>query len=383
MYKFTLKGNIYEVICKILTLHILTKIMETVIVISDFPMLKFNNRIFSFYCSMCYSCFKPNSVILHFKRYHTNLDISVLKDKNFNVIHEELSYKSQELGNVNNLNGHFPIKPLEGFPIFKCLKCTIGNCQFFVKETSLNRLKIMKKHIKMDHPNYVFHENVFIECFCQSLSKGGGKKKFVQVSSLENESKEDEEIRPSKLNISTQTVLNISTIYDEIGFHYSDSNLNVLYDISCDNFENKHNSLFDSSLNIKEGFKKCVYQSITYLKNEGIIIKKLIGTTSVISDSIYNKNSKMLKIVERETLEKYIAYFIRFLYFLLRIKLYNLELLRESGLEISNEQYDLICKLKINEYYIFDVDDIITILNEKYLKINGKHIFFDNSEKTL
>ncbi len=174
--------------------------MESIAVNNDFPLLKFHRRIFSFYCNDCKSCLKPVSIIIHFKNTHPEMDLSILKNMNFNDLLDELTFQSQELGFLNYSFEPSPIKPLYDFPVFKCYKCSISNCEFLVRESSPNLLKIMKNHLKSYHPDFSYNENLFIMCYCQSLSKGGGKKKFIHVLSPSESRMDEEELKPSMLD---------------------------------------------------------------------------------------------------------------------------------------------------------------------------------------
>lgn len=234
------------------------KKMESITVINDFPMLKFHCRILSFYCSDCESCFKPPSVMNHFKNNHSDMDFTILRNMNFNNLLIEFTKQSHDLGFDKYTNDPFPIRKLEGFSVFKCLKCSISNCEFLVKESSPNLMKILRKDIKTDHANVSFCEDLFILSNCQSLSKGGGKKKFIEVSIEENESNDEETLRPSILDTSPPVSNYIHTIYDDIGFIYEKKNLNFLYELSCESLLDHHSQIHRRQETVENFFKEVV-----------------------------------------------------------------------------------------------------------------------------
>lgn len=71
-------------------------------------------------------------------------------------------------------------------------------------------------------------------------------------------------------------------------------------------------------------------------------MKKLISTSSYISDSIYNPNEKLLSLVEESTLINFTNYFKRFILFLLRIKYLNENKKNIIKNDFSNYQISII-----------------------------------------
>lgn len=355
----------------------MSSIHETVVVLNEVPFLQFQRRAFSFFCSYCKTCFQPVSIVSHFKKFHHEIDLSFLKKINFMDLYEKLIKESEDQGfKKEELKGPFPIKALEGFPINQCIKCSIQDCNFMANLSAKNISKIMVQHIKESHPDLSFSKDLFYECYGQALSKKGRGNKLFHVLFTENEYDDEENISPSKLDTLYPTVIKIRSIYEEIGFIFDNRDKEFHYELSSEKYNEKHVSVFEKLELIKKKLKKSVNRSIEYLKEEGVILKKIIGTTTLIGDTVFNRNNKLLRVVERETLEKYTNYFLRFLYFLIRIPLYDYGYIESRIIDLSYEQYFFIKNLKINMKSIFSAndlnEDIITILKEKYLESNGK-----------
>lgn len=370
-----------------------TAVFESEFPLSDFvvpivqlPCIGFHKKLRRFFCIPCKSVLSSSGIRGHLKKCHDGNGccfISMLPS----ISELASTYPSDDVSGVFNgqLCDYIP-----GFDVFSGFRCTIGSCISCFYDVSRSSAR---NHVKKIHSKE-FNRSYFRKAFVQCLGKKNGDILFevhyrnfdvglslpmIQSRSLEeipddysSSQSQSPSQSPSSSSLSKYLPSRIdsyeipysqyeSSFFDEIGFIDMTSLIPRYTKITHEAID--LNS-YDPSRSINEMILK---RSYSLLKEKSITIKMIIGTSSSVYDSIHNPNYKLLRVVEKETLDKYIKVFNRFILFIENVKMLNTGDKRDNlNGRLSDEQIFIIKDI------VFDIEDrfiesIICLLEEKFL----------------